>query len=246
MDALTPQQILARIRYDTDSQRGSVLDVVQLVTGCGQTHTTETLKSITDKFSDVQRMEEFKFPGRGQRPTPVAPLPVLVKIIMLCPGKTARKWRMHAAEVLCRALGGEQSLCAEIEAQKDAVVGSLLENLRECPDPEGWKPLQQLDFGLEEDDSTPEGLVYLAGAPEFALVKVGSWGGDEASLLSRYRTYYGPHAWVQAWQSQDRRRDEAAALFALKEHSAGGELIVSGAADEAARLIHANLPPAAS
>ena len=122
----------------------------------------------------------------------------------------------------------------------------MLENLRECPDPEGWKPLQQLDFGLEEDDSTPEGLVYLAGAPEFALVKVGSWGGDEASLLARYRTYYGPHAWVQAWQSQDRRRDEAAALFALKEHSAGGELIVSGAADEAARLIHANLPPAAS
>ena len=242
---LADDQILERIRFDADTQRGSVLDVVQLVTGCGPTHTTRTLQTLLDNYPDVQlSVADHKFSGRGQRMTPVAPLPVLVKLIMILPGKTAVKWRLNAAEVLCRALGGDPILLEEIEAQKRAVGGTVLEHLATCPDPEGWTPLANMDFSPEEEDADPSGLVYLAGTPEFALVKVGSWGGDEPALLARYRTYYGANAWVRAWRSEDRRRDEAAALFALKEHSAGGELIVATAAEAAAHMIHANLPPA--
>lgn len=242
METFTAEQILQRIRFDNDSKRGSVLDVIQLVTGCIQNVASQSFERICLQFPDLNNLVHFKFPGRGQRPTKVAPLPVLVKIIMLCPGKTALKWRMHAAEVLCRALGGDESLAREIETQARVVSGTLTENLRACPDPNGWTPLKDMDFSVEAEDDSTEGIVYLAGAPEFGYVKVGSWAGDDATLLSRYRTYYGPHAWVKTWQSEDRRRDEAAVLFALKTHSAGGELIKAEAAAEAARLLDANLP----
>lgn len=237
--SLSSEEILKRIRYDPETKRGSVLDVVQLVTGCDQAHMSRTLTSILERFPDLNSlMPIHKFPGRGQRDTPVAPLPVLVKVIMLCPGKTALKWRLNAAEVLCRALGGDSSLCAEIQEQGRLVAGTLTAEMAQGE----WTSLQQMDFSVEESDEDPAGLVYLAGSPQFGLVKVGSWAGEEAALLSRYRTYYGPQAWVRTWRSEDRRRDEAAALFALKEHSAGGELIEAAAAEKAAQLLTANLP----
>ena len=122
MDALTPQQILARIRYDTDSQRGSVLDVVQLVTGCAQANASRDLQRILEVHPDLRpKMKDLKFNGRGQRPTPVAPLPVLIEIAWLCPGRHAQAFRRTGARTLCRALGGDLSLIDEIKARKAKV-----------------------------------------------------------------------------------------------------------------------------
>ena len=125
MDALTPQQILARIRYDTDSQRGSVLDVVQLVTGCAQANASRDLQRILEVHPDLRpKMKDLKFNGRGQRPTPVAPLPVLIEIAWLCPGRHAQAFRRTGARTLCRALGGDLSLVDEIKARHEEVAGT--------------------------------------------------------------------------------------------------------------------------
>ena len=125
MDALTPQQILARIRYDTDSQRGSVLDVVQLVTGCAQANASRDLQRILEVHPDLRpKMKDLKFTGRGQRPTPVAPLPVLIEIAWLCPGRHAQAFRRTGARTLCRALGGDLSLIDEIKARHEEVAGT--------------------------------------------------------------------------------------------------------------------------
>jgi hypothetical protein len=51
---LADDQILARIRFDADTQRGSVLDVVQLVTGCDQSNASHMLKSYLGKSPGVR------------------------------------------------------------------------------------------------------------------------------------------------------------------------------------------------
>ena len=103
------------IRYDRLTKKGSVLDVVRLVTGCANDHASRNFAAIVEKFPDVyQKVADFKFPGQGQRPTPVAHLSTLIEIAWLCPGKRAKEFRRTGAVTMCRALGGDLSLVDEI------------------------------------------------------------------------------------------------------------------------------------
>lgn len=125
MELATAENVMSNIRFDVVTKRGSVLDVVQLVTGCGQGHATETLSGIKARFPDVHgRIVNFKFPGRGQRDTPVATVPVLVEIAWLCPGRNAQEFRRTGAKTLCRALGGDLSLVEEIRKRHSEVAWS--------------------------------------------------------------------------------------------------------------------------
>ena len=56
----------------------------------------------------------FRFLGRGQRNTPVAPARGIVEIIMLLPGQQATCVRRMAAHLICRYLGGDLSLVDEV------------------------------------------------------------------------------------------------------------------------------------
>ena len=54
--------------------------------------------SVREQYPDVRtKCPDFKFPGRGQRMTPVAALATMVEIIMLLPGSTAAS---HVSEQL--------------------------------------------------------------------------------------------------------------------------------------------------
>lgn len=118
MDAFTSEQLLQRIRFDEATQRGSVFDTIQLVTGCKRPG--QTLKGIVSGAPDlVEKIELFKFPGKGQRATKVAPLPTLVEIAMLCPGTNAARFRMAGARTYCRLLAGDQTLAQEIEERNE-------------------------------------------------------------------------------------------------------------------------------
>jgi hypothetical protein len=68
-----------------------------------------------------QKVGNFKFPGRGQRPTPVAFIKDLIEIAWLCPGKQAKEFRRTGAVTLCRALGGDLSLVDEIRVRHGEV-----------------------------------------------------------------------------------------------------------------------------
>jgi hypothetical protein len=61
----------------------------------------------------------FKFPGRGQRDTPVADAEGITHIIMILPGRAAAIARQSAANVVVRYLGGDTSLVTEIMANRD-------------------------------------------------------------------------------------------------------------------------------
>lgn len=121
VDTLTPSEILNKIRWEPLLKKGSVYDVIQLVTGCAQGHASQTFKSILDKFDVSKKFVDIKFKGRGQRLTPVAHLKDLIEIAWLCPGKNAKEFRRTGAVTMCRALGGDLSLVEEIKARRGEV-----------------------------------------------------------------------------------------------------------------------------
>lgn len=125
MTSLTVSDVLQRIRFDPLTKKGSVYDVIQLVTGCAQSVVSRNLQSITSNFPDVQhKMINLKFPGRGQKPTPCAHVDTLVEIAWLCPGKRAKDFRRQGAVTLCRALGGDVSLIEEIKVRHAEIAGT--------------------------------------------------------------------------------------------------------------------------
>ena len=86
----------------TEDGRFSVFDVLVAFGVSKDTkRAQEVLKRITDKHSEVSAFcGNFKFPGRGQRSTPVATEEGMYQILMLCPGKRGAEFRKWAAGII--------------------------------------------------------------------------------------------------------------------------------------------------
>ena len=70
---------------------------------------------VQEKHPEVlQKLTHFRFPGQGQRSTPVTCATGLIELAMLLPGRQAARVRRQAAELLCRYLGGDISLVEEV------------------------------------------------------------------------------------------------------------------------------------
>ena len=86
-------------------------DVVQAKTGKTKTNAGNSLDCVKERYPEVSRnLRNFRFPGRGQRDTPVVDVRGIVEIVMLLPGRHAARVRRQAAELLCRYLGGDLAL----------------------------------------------------------------------------------------------------------------------------------------
>ena len=114
------------IRTTSDGY-ASIYDVMR-VAGVGRTSTLawDELKSRFFQFentSDTSNsrplVKAFKFPGRGQRDTPVVSGQGLVRLLFLLPGKRARQFVAESAEVLVRHIGGDESLVEEIRRNRE-------------------------------------------------------------------------------------------------------------------------------
>lgn len=62
---LTVDQVLQRIRIDKETGKGSVLDVVGLVTGCDQSKQSRNFSRIEEEARPVRRMLSGSSPARG-------------------------------------------------------------------------------------------------------------------------------------------------------------------------------------
>ena len=123
---VTVPDVLEKIRFDRVAKLGSILDVIQLVTGCSHHNASKTFQKLCEHYPEVnQKIFTSKFPGQGQRPTPVAPIPVLIEIAWLCNGKNAARFRREGVHVFCRALGGDLSLIDDIKARHGMMEGTL-------------------------------------------------------------------------------------------------------------------------
>ena len=66
----------------------------------------------------MSKAYNFRFPGQGQRETPVTDARGIVEIVMLLPGKAAASVRKQAASILVRYLGGDLSLVEEVASNR--------------------------------------------------------------------------------------------------------------------------------
>ena len=105
-----------RIRNANEAPpRVYVIDVISTITGKDARHSAQEARSLCSQYPEVDQMlVHFRFPGRGQRETPVVDVRGIVEVTMLLPGKHAAQVRRQTAELLGRYLGGDVSLVDEL------------------------------------------------------------------------------------------------------------------------------------
>lgn len=86
----------------TEDGRFSVFDVlVAFGTADKKQNAKNVLDRLCSQYSEVSTFcSNFKFPGRGQRETPVATEEGIYQILMLCPGKRGAEFRGWAAQIV--------------------------------------------------------------------------------------------------------------------------------------------------
>ena len=100
--------------------RVSVYDTIGALTGYPDDQSRGLFRRLLDSYPEVgASCTYFKFPGRGQRDTPVTNAEGITQIIMLLPGRAAAIARQSAVNVVVRYLGGDTSLVREIMANRD-------------------------------------------------------------------------------------------------------------------------------
>ena len=83
--------------------RISVVDVIQAITEITKNNAGNYFDRIKNTHTPrlvSTNCRNFRFPGRGQRDTPVADVRGVVEIVMLLPGRHAARVRRQAAELL--------------------------------------------------------------------------------------------------------------------------------------------------
>ena len=100
------------IRYDLETKKGSVLDVIMVVTGKTSGNASNTVKALPEELT--QEISQLRINGKG-RETPVADAKTLVQIVWELPGKAAKEFRRGCANYICRILGGDPTLVREME-----------------------------------------------------------------------------------------------------------------------------------
>ena len=95
--------------------RISVIDVSIAVTGKTHHDAAQDFRRLLTQYPEVgTNCSHFKFPGQGQRGTPVTDAKGIIDIIMLLPGQQAARVRRQAAELVVRYIGGDLSLVDEV------------------------------------------------------------------------------------------------------------------------------------
>ena len=90
METLLGRQVKQLRKTDTVPPRVSIYDVIAAVTGMDGNHAGKVYRDLVADFPEVHSVGvNFKFPGRGQRETPVTDARGIIEVIMLLPGRHA-------------------------------------------------------------------------------------------------------------------------------------------------------------
>lgn len=101
MGKLTVFDFSGQAIRSTSNGQFSVYDVLVAFGVTDKAHCQETLKRILQKHSEVNSFcGNFKFPGRGQKETPITDEEGMYKILMLCPGNRGAEFRKWASRII--------------------------------------------------------------------------------------------------------------------------------------------------
>ena len=160
LSTLLGREVKQLRKTDTDPPRVSIYDVISAVTGMDGNHAGKAYRDLVVDYPEVHSIGvNFKFPGRGQRNTPIADVRGIVEIIMLLPGHTAARVRRQAAELLCRYLGGDPALVAEVCRNRGLREGLAVQNPEDPREAGGQKqppPVLEFDDALDDNEDEPD------------------------------------------------------------------------------------------
>lgn len=116
-DLMIPELDNAKIRRTPDGCC-SVYDLIAVVSG--QKDPFNVWKRLGKRYPEVLTFcQNFKFPGRGQRETPVADLNGWAYILGLLPGVMGHRYRESAASLVTRYLSADITVAEEIVERND-------------------------------------------------------------------------------------------------------------------------------
>ena len=138
------------IRVDEETGLISVIDAICMVNpDISPSYATIVLSRLsrapdleTEPLVNLSKIQYLRINHRGHV-TPVASMKVIMEIIWLVPGQTGEAFRSKCTQVIARVLGGDESLCREIEKR----------NERLCATPTGRQFQQMLMEGDSYFDS---------------------------------------------------------------------------------------------
>ncbi len=125
--SVTAANLIDDIRVDKATQKGSVYDVIHIVSGKQENYASQAFARIKKTNPEITpKCCRLKIDGKGHV-TPVADAATLVEIAWLVPGKAAAAFRRKGAESVCRLLGGDLQLVDEIQRRHAQVTGTAEE-----------------------------------------------------------------------------------------------------------------------
>ena len=100
------------VRFTPD-RKVSVYDAIAFSTG--HKNPRDVWNELLERVPEVVgKCDNFKFPGKGQRETPVATLQVFLEILVTLPGRLAAQVREEAVRCLIRVMESDVTLAEEI------------------------------------------------------------------------------------------------------------------------------------
>ncbi len=125
--SITAVNLTDGIRVDRATQKGSIYDVISVVTKATSAYAVRILSRIQKQYPEsMTKCHKLRINGKG-RETPVADAATLVEIAWLLPGKKAASFKRKGAETVCRMLGGDLTLVDEIQRRHTQVAGTAEE-----------------------------------------------------------------------------------------------------------------------
>lgn len=225
--SLENKDIFKHIRWSDELNKGSVYDVVQTITGCAKNDTGKYWERIKLQQTEVlTKCQDFQFPGKGQRNTPIADTKTLIQIAFLCPGKNAYNIGAQAANALARQLAGDLSLVDELvknngsldlKTQEKLLSGTNSTSEQANAVPETFKQISEghiifkqpmLYFGQYKELSGPNSVKFGQSKDIFQRIK----GSDQAERMQWHKLLPMPN------QKMLNQYEEALKMFA-KEHN---------------------------
>ena len=88
---------------------------MQLITGMTKSNASNYLERMKTTHPEVStNCRNYRFPGQGQRLTPVTCAKGVIELVFLLPGSAAHRVRRQASQLFVRYLGGDVSLVDEV------------------------------------------------------------------------------------------------------------------------------------
>lgn len=208
----------SKVRVTKDEMIYAV-DLVMVITEKNRDDAGKCIRNIDPADFPLDRFKNISVPGKGGYQTKVVSFKDAINLVMVLPGKQAKKFRMAVVDVLVRYLQGDVSLHEEIEENREQGIQMSCQKFLN-------KAMNTVDKESTLKNQPPEiGWVYGTYSEAFpGLIKIGR-SNDLDARISSGNTFCAPapHKVVAGVPSFNPTRDEKMAHQHFVECRAEGE-----------------------